>query len=537
MPSYPVVALTILPVEATDPVVYACLDVARAAHRAVLEALARHATLMLLLYDADYLPVVARTLIAPLEENAARIGRDARDALQRLSPQARSFERARGAFLSPAHDRLGRIHVALSDVELGRLTSPSALRAAVATVGRWSEPGAEAYLVEVRSYPLPRWRKVRADVVRAAVEQGMHCPKALALQVLAAEKVDADWPAVLRRQVSAFTEVALRIRPNDLSPDEEAENWRLLSAECQAASVQLDPQVERLARSADRRAQAVQGGGVDLRALGGPELIALLERKELRREAALILCERKDPEALAPIFAALRSMTRAEANRVLAALTFFGEAAEKQLCEGLRSRKSFVRQGCALALGQVGGALAAESLARVLVEEPTEIWREVARALGDLGAEAVAPLAQKVRAADAERRERVARALAHVVGRGARTQVEQLAAGRDPAAAEAARRAQTLEAEVRAADLEVRGGPAPADQTVVRAFSRRFFEAMGGAVELSADDLEVVEDEGEPLDDEDLALMDAGDLPPSQNSDLPKEPTQRRPRLPSGRAP
>jgi hypothetical protein len=338
---------------------------------------------------------------------------------------------------------------------------------------------------------------------------------------------------VLRRQVSAFTEVALRIRQNDLSPEEEAENWRLLTAECQAAGVQLDPQVARLGRSADRRAQAVQGGGIDLRALDGPELTALLERKELRREAALILCERKEAAALQPIFAALRHMTRAEANRVLAALTFYGAAAEKQLGEGLRSRKSFVRQGCALALGAVGGTAAAELLAKALLEEPTDIWREIARALGDVGAESVAPLVSRLRASepgDADAKERVARALAHVAGRGARGPVEMLGAGRDPVGADAARRALALEPEVRAGDLDVRGGPAPADQTVVRAFSRRFFEAMGGAVELSDDDLEMVEDEAEPLDEEDLQ-------PAAEASDLPPQPTQKRPRLPSGRAP
>ena len=84
------------------------LDIARAAHRVVLEALGRKCTLKLELYDSQYLPVVAHPVTGALEENVRRLVAEAKDALERLAPSTRSFERARTQFLSPGYNRLGR---------------------------------------------------------------------------------------------------------------------------------------------------------------------------------------------------------------------------------------------------------------------------------------------------------------------------------------------------------------------------------------------------------------------------------------------
>ncbi|MSP61106.1 MAG: hypothetical protein EXR72_12325 [Myxococcales bacterium] len=523
LPSYPLLVVTVLAPRGSDgtyPTVQVPLDVARAAHRALFDAFAREAAITLHLYDADYLPVVVRAVAAPLEENAQRLLIQAKEAFQRIAQAARSFERAVALFQAPSFDRLGRIHVALSDVELGPLDSPAALRQSVATVSRWSEPGAEAYLVETRSFPLAQWRGARAEVVRAAIEQGIHAPRALMLKVLAEAQEATEWPEVLQRQVAAFALVGERIRQNDLSPGEEAENWRLLAAECHAAGVVLDARALRLAQAAERRARTVASGGTDLRTLPVAELVACLERRELRREAALAICERRDLAGIGAVFAAIPKMTRAEANRVLPSLTVFGEAAERHYVEGLRSRKSFVRQGCALALGALGGAAAAETLARQLIDEPTEIWPEVARAVGDLGAAAVMPLVLRLRETDAEGRDRIARALAHVLLRGVRGPVEMLAAGRDPLSGAAARRALELEEEVRGADAEVRGGAPLSENTVVRGFSRRFFDALGGTMELSEDDLEVVDDDADLVDDDPGPMVAESTRPTSR---LPRE--------------
>jgi hypothetical protein len=207
-------------------------------------------------------------------------------------------------------------------------------------------------------------------------------------------------------------------------------------------------------------------------------------------------------------------MARGEAVRVLPHVVGFGERAVPHLVDGLRSRNGFLRHGCALALGILKSGEGVDPLCDLLLAEPTEVWREIARAVGELGGGAVMSLAARLRDAAPDRRERIAWALAHVVARGGRGPVETLASGRDSVAAHAARRALELADQARDNDAEVRGAAPPRDQTVNRAFSRRFFEAMAGNgvasgtgfadLELSADDAEVIEDDEELLDEEDL---------------------------------
>ncbi|MDB4968327.1 MAG: Methyltransferase type 11 [Myxococcales bacterium] len=513
LPSYPLIALTLLaldpPVGPSRPrpeearVLSLPLDIARAAHRVVLEALGRRCTLSLELYDSQYLPVIAHTVTAPLEENVRRLVAEAKDALERLAPATRSFERARVQFASAGYDRLGRTPIDLPDRE-DALDRPGLVRAALSTVARWSEPNAEAYLVEIRSLPLTEWRLLRARVVRRALDVGIAVPRLLVERTVKEHAAPLpSWTELLELQVKRFTEVAARLKPNDLSATEEADNWEHLMRECSLAGVVIDEQVRKLAQSSLKRARVGSaGGGVDLRTLATAELTALLEQKDLRREAAVILCERRETPTLPAVFSAIRRMTRNEANVVLPSVTRFGTAGERWLLEGLKSKKSYMRQGCALALATLKSPPAIEALCKLLVVEPTEIWGEVARALGDVGAAAVAPLSALVREVDLDERDRVVEALAHAAARGgaqARQAVETLAAGRDGLVAGAAQRALARVAEVRAADAEMRR--AQQEGTVVRGFSRRFYEVLGGAsadsgaVELSPADLEEVDDD------------------------------------------
>ena len=265
LPSYPLLALTLL---ALDPpggpsrprpeearVLSLALDIARAAHRVVLETLGRRCVLKLELYDSQYLPVVAHPVAAPLEENVRRLVAEAKDALERLAPATRSFERARTQFLSPGYDRLGRTPIDLpADDET--LDRPGLVRAALSTVARWSEPNAEAYLMEIRSLPLGEWRGLRARVVRRALDIGIAVPRPLVERTVKDHSMPLpSWPELLEIQVKRFTEVAARLKPNDLSATEEADNWELLLRECSLAGVVIDEQVRKLAQSSLKRAR------------------------------------------------------------------------------------------------------------------------------------------------------------------------------------------------------------------------------------------------------------------------------------------
>ena len=162
LPSYPLVTLTVVAPAGesgrnrgdAERVLTVPLDIGRAAHRVVLDALSHKAALALELFDAEYLRVVSHRVEAPLEENVRRVSAEAKDAFERLSPSARNFERACAMLFHASYDWLGRTVVELPEVDTVSLERPSGVRAALATVARWSEPGAEAYLVEIRSLPI-----------------------------------------------------------------------------------------------------------------------------------------------------------------------------------------------------------------------------------------------------------------------------------------------------------------------------------------------------------------------------------------------
>jgi hypothetical protein len=271
-----------------------------------------------------------------------------------------------------------------------------------------------------------------------------------------------------------------------------------------------------------------------------PELIAMLEDRERRLPAALTMASRKEPGTLPPLFAVMRRMSRVEANALLPRLAAFGSPAEKWLIDGLRSKKAFMRQGSALALGRLGTPLAVDALVRLLVEEPTEIWSEVARALGDIGTSAVMPLAARLREVDEDNRERIVQALAHVASRSSeggpaqnRQAIETLATGRDALVANAAKRALQLAPDVRSAHEAVR--LERREQTLVRAFTRRFYDSLdhadSGEFILDPQDIEELdemslEEEAGDLDDDPIGgHLDESDLEPLEPSQ-PRFPLQ-----------
>ncbi len=121
-----------------------------------------------------------------------------------------------------------------------------------------------------------------------------------------------------------------------------------------------------------------------------------------------------------------------------------------------------------------------EASSDFLLGEPTELWREIARALGETGAVAVMPLAARLGRRTGPARERAAWALAHIAARGARSPLETLAAGRDPVAAGVARHALALVDRARDDELAL-SETAPRELTLNRAFARRFHEAAQSA--------------------------------------------------------
>jgi HEAT repeat protein len=506
----PVVTLVVLPAGAPSEEraglgLFWTLDPADPEDGRFLRLLADDFQLQLDLYDDESRAVATWRIRAPLEENVKVILARADRVLARTDSSRVRFDVAARAYHDLGEDRLGRKRHNFSSDSFRDFASPAAARLALGIVTYWSDPENEDYLILVKSLPLTLWTSIRERVIRHALDFGIRLSPAL-VEIALERKLASSPEELLRSAVSSFAEVSLRIRPSDLDPAQEWENWTLLLADCLRARVEVDPEIENLAAAAAKRAgaaldEAAPGG--DLTLLPEAALLGLLSDRDQRRDAALELCERGAADSLEPVFGAVCNMSRAEVARVLPAMVGFGPQAVPHLVQGLRHRKSFVRQGCALALGAMKAEAGIDPLVEVLLTEPSHVWREAARALGDMGRPSHPKVVSALMGADVEGRERIAWALSQsALDVRRRAEVEAMSGGRDPRLARAASRALELLDQVRRTDQEVRGNRPLSEHTIVRSFSRQFYEAMSPEVrELGEGD--IVEQE-EVLDDRDI---------------------------------
>jgi HEAT repeat protein len=335
-------------------------------------------------------------------------------------------------------------------------------------------------------------------------------------------KLDAGFEE-LRKDAGAF----------DVDADAADDNLKELAEEARALGVELRRGKKSNGVAIKSEEEPVVSGSIERTPPAGvtkaksiDELIAMLDDKATRIQAATELCDRGDPRAAAPVIAAAKKLSRAEAVRILGKSVKFGSAAAKPLIEGLQSSKAFLRHGCALALALLRSDDGAHAVIELLMSEPTEIWREIARAIGQIGPNALMPLASHVGrlgsdGVTAQITERVSWAMAHVGVRGGKPALEQMANGQS-LMAPIAKQALNLTTNAARDEVRVRPGQATKDVTVNRAFSRRFFEA------LEADRPDVAQaalhdlDASGPLEleDSDLILDESDDEAELDESDL-----------------
>ncbi len=568
---YPVIALVIGPpaalrVPSTTQLATITLDIALDTHRAVLAVLAKKFELTIELVVRGR-RIRRVKLVAPLAENVGYIVRAAEDHLRGLSSGGLgdgtpSYDRARDLVTGAGFDLLGVEHTDANefrDDKLAQLDSAQSLRRAIAMARRFARPIREDYLVCTRGFPLPRWRELRRHVLESAVQWGLWMGPELA-QVAVSEGLARSRRDLVVRLDHGFEKLKRHTTAFDIDADATADNAKALAEEARALGVELTKkdgaavatapapapsattgvtnQVPRTNGSpvTSEEAPAVSGsiGGTPPKGRERPkasvdELLAMLDDREKRVSAAIELCERGEARAAVPVIAAVAKMSRAEAVRVLGMSVKFGDAAAAPLIQGLSSSKGFLRHGCALALALLRTEDGTQAVIDLLLNEPTEIWREVARAIGQVGPTGLMPLASNFgrlgERATPQASERVAWAMAHIAVRGGKAAIEMMANGQS-AVAPVAKHALELHASAARDQVRVRpgadGSQAGRDVTVNRAFSRRFFEALeqglpdaaqAGLEALDAsspmellDDADLIEedDEGEQLDESDL---------------------------------
>jgi stage V sporulation protein SpoVS len=489
------------------------LDVAAELDRRFLATLERDFTLEIDVV-VDGRPVRRARLTAPLTENVAFVVRAASDHLRTLGAAA-NFARGLVA-LGGVADVLGLGHPEHGEFRVDKLepiATANQARRALAIARRFSKPTREDYLACVRSFPLGRWRELRHQVLARAVELGLWMGPELA-QAAVSEGLARSRKDLLLRLDAGFQALLGQASANDLDADAIDDNRQALADEAAAlgvaagASAELEPVTSGIITPK-------QAAPVGVKGLPSGELVKLLEDRDRRLAAALELCERGDGAVARAVMNAARRMSRADAVRVLGAMVRLGPAAAATLTAGLSSSKAFLRHGCALALALLRTEEGTEAVVDALLGEPTEIWREIARAVGHVGPPALMPLAARLGRlgdrASASDRERIAWAMAHVGVRGGRHAVETLAGGQSAVAPVARMAIERMEP---AASDDVSARAPVREVTVNRAFSRRFFEALErGLPELGKGELAAL-DASQPME-----LLDESDLLADDDAD------------------
>ncbi len=529
--TYPVIALIVgspaaLRAPRPGQLAIAVLDIASERDRAVLGALARRFELVV--------DVVARgrrvrraRLTAPLSDNVGYIMRAAEDHLRGVNAEGEaSLARAKELVLGAGFDLLGLEQpdaAEFRDDKLAQLETAQQLRRALAIVRKFARPSREDYLVCLRGFPLPRWRELRHRALEVAVGWGLWMGAELA-QIAVSEGLARSRRDLVARLDRGFETLRRHPTAFDLDGDAAEDNAKAIAEEARALGVELH-KVRNGAIASDE-VSTVSGsiGGTPARGLprnrSVEELLALLDDKQQRLDAALQLCERADPRAAAPVIAAAAKMSRADAVRVLGKAVKLGAAAKAPLLEGLASSKAFFRHGCALALALLRSDDGTQAVIDLLMTEPTEIWREIARAIGQVGPPALLPLASTygslAGSAGPAIAERVAWAMAHIAVRGGKAAVETMAGGQS-VVAPVARHALELHASAANDHIQVRPGASGSqpgrDVTVNRAFSRRFFESLDQGMPEAAEAGLIALDEADLIEeDEEPAELDESDL-------------------------
>ncbi len=482
MPSYPVLTLVIgSPAGLRGDrrsVAVVCLDPAIDRDRAALLALARSFTICVEVFEPGRL-LRRGFLSAPLTENVTYVQRAAREHLRRLAELGSSLSAPRGLeqVLHPDHDLLGQHHPFAEELTIPSSPDPASaekVRAALEQVRKLGEPAAEDYLVCTRGWPLTSWRQLRREVMTAAIHWG------LALGPELARVAVSEGLARSRRQLVELLLTTFEQRRQgglDLDGAAISANRAALEREAVGAGVGA---VRSAAIASD--SDAVVAGSIDLDSSQIPpaleaasiaELVAALADPVTRAAACLELCRRRAQETAVALVKHLPEQPRERVAELAARIVSLGRAVEAPLLAQLASPLPHLRQLAALMLAAIGGDDATAALVELLLIEPTELWREVARALGQLGPSALPHLAQAVsqRGASPRAEERTAWAMAQLGAHAGTRAITQIASGHSIMAPIAAKALALVEP----AKRDLRALLAAPSKEEVRELSRRFF--------------------------------------------------------------
>ncbi|MCA9691273.1 MAG: HEAT repeat domain-containing protein [Nannocystaceae bacterium] len=488
-------------------IIDAVIDVSSDGAAKVFLELARGFRGEFLLLDESGNLVDEREFVGPgLERNAAMCIESARGLLGagEYGPGAYrdAVTRLEGRSLA---ERLAGSKFPITVVDCIELISPARTWEAIDLLTEVSKKEHLTPLLEIEGLPVPDYEDLRTRVLEAALDFGLVPPNRFWRRVLASDLVHSaqDWVS----RLVAARKAALDQNVDDLTREQAGEAWHRIRDLCQKKKIAPPPDLQRVfggdgssavprmrrstqppmsasgtigddsPRQTSARAPVV-GGGEDL---SNP-------RKRLAK-ATDILSGTVNAHSLGLVLDALDSFDVSELLAILPNLSELGSRVVPGLIDKLTSGRREMRQAAAILLGMAGDSRAIEPLIGRLIDEQTNVWIDVARALGAFGPRVIGPLCDLLAETSARERDfvvrRASRAMAEVIvsdgddeGGPGRAAVEALVDVPDAALAASAREAIATIRDVKA-DSEKARGERPLDEdTVVRGFSRLAYEAI-----------------------------------------------------------
>ncbi|HEX3763569.1 MAG TPA: hypothetical protein VHW23_32960 [Kofleriaceae bacterium] len=491
------------------------LDVAADRDRGVLRALGRSFAFTLTVVTGGR-PVRRCKLTAPLADNVGYVMQAADEHLHAVTEHGGlDPEAARALVLGAGHDLLGIEHPERSELrveKLAQIATAQQLRRALALARRFTRPALEDYLVCTRGFPLSLWHQLRRKTVARAVAWGLWMGPELA-QIAVSEGFARSRRDLIGRLERGFEKLRHDPVAFDIDAEATADNAAAIAEQARALGVALRAGAPNGAGAIASDAAPVAAGSIEISSAGVPlppdaalpvstdELLAVLDAPAAGRDgrarklaAALALCDHSDPRAARPVIAAALQMSRGEAVQVLARAVKLGPPAHPALIEGLSSSKAYLRHGCALALALGRSDDATQAVIGLLRAEPTDLWHDIARAVGEIGTPALVWLVRDVGSCGPEAEERIAWAMAHVAARGGEPALSAMAAA-ESIVSPVARKALALLAAMTGERGAAPDAPAAErDLSVNHAFSQQFFAVLEqGAPDGGASDAQIAE--------------------------------------------
>jgi len=296
------------------------------------------------------------------------------------------------------------------------------------------------------------------------------------------QDIEPDPAALVERQIVALIDTTKKPDRSGLSVEEAATAWETLLDAAAEAEYAIDTDTHEHAWSLIRKVRGGDVADVDaesLPKLSSKELLLLLEHPKYRRDAAIELASRKEPEHAERLCKAVRKMPRSEVVRVVPQILALGDEAGDALIDGLNARKTFVRQAFALSLGHLGLRRAVVPLLHLLASEQSDVWREVARVLGGFGKASFRTVSRQLKDPKGPQ-ERYVTTLAHLIHHGCEKDVDKLTKDSRPAVATMAVEALTLRQEAKTIEDRALGTKSLPGKDPILQFSRRFYEEIEG---------------------------------------------------------